>query len=120
MSKKIKRAVKDSVFTTLFGETNYTLDLYRSLHPEDTTTTEDDIKIITIKNILVTGIFNDLSFLIGQKLMIFAEAQSTFSVKLAIRLFLYYAESLREYISDMEIDLYSDSDILGYRTIVNA
>ena len=116
MSKKIRRAVKDSVFTTLFGETKYTLDLYRSLHPEDTTTTEDDIKIITIKNILVTGMFNDLSFLIGQKLMIFAEAQSTFSVKLAIRLFLYYAESLREYISDMEIDLYSDSDILGYRT----
>ena len=60
--------------------------------------------------------FNDLSFLIGQKLMIFAEAQSTFSVKLAIRLFLYYAESLREYINDMEIDLYSESDILGYRT----
>ena len=116
MGKKMKRAVKDSVFTTLFGETKYTLDLYRSLHPEDTTTTEDDIKIITIKNILVTGMFNDLSFLIGQKMMIFAEAQSTFSVKLAIRLFLYYAESLREYINDMEIDLYSESDILGYRT----
>ena len=49
MSKKIRGAVKDSVFTTLFGETKYTLDLYRSLHPEDTTTTEDDIKIITIK-----------------------------------------------------------------------
>ena len=32
MSKKIRRAVKDSVFTTLFGETKYTLDLYRSGH----------------------------------------------------------------------------------------
>ena len=99
MSKKIRGAVKDSVFTTLFGETKYTLDLYRSLHPEDTTTTEDDIKIITIKNILVTGMFNDLSFLIGQKLMIFAEAQSTFSVKLAIRLFLYYAETNSQLLS---------------------
>ena len=60
--------------------------------------------------------FNDLSFLIGLKMMIFAEAQSTFSVKLAIRLLLYYAVSLKEYIDDMEIDLYSDSRILGYRT----
>ena len=117
----MKHTVKDSVFTTLFGESKYTLDLYRSLHPEDTETTEKDIKIITTDNILVSGMFNDLSFLIGLKMMIFAEAQSTFSVKLAIRLFLYYAVSLKEYIDDMEIDLYSDSRILGYRTkkIVN-
>ena len=37
MSKKIRGAVKDSVFTTLFGETKYTLDLYRSIHPEENT-----------------------------------------------------------------------------------
>ena len=30
---KIRCAVKDCIFTTLFGETKYTLDLYRSLHP---------------------------------------------------------------------------------------
>ena len=116
MKNNMKHTVKDSVFTTLFGESKYTLDLYRSLHPEDTETTEKDIKIITTDNILVSGMFNDLSFLIGLKMMIFAEAQSTFSVKLAIRLFLYYAVSLKEYIDDMEIDLYSDSRILGYRT----
>ena len=107
MKNNMKHTVKDSVFTTLFGESKYTLDLYRSLHPEDTETTEKDIKIITTDNILVSGMFNDLSFLIGLKMMIFAEAQSTFSVKLAIRLFLYYAVSLKEYIDDMEIDLYS-------------
>ena len=116
MKNNMKHTVKDSVFTTLFGESKYTLDLYRSLHPEDTETTEKDIKIITTDNILVSGMFNDLSFLIGLKMMIFAEAQSTFSVKLAIRLFLYYAVSLKEYIDDMEIDLYSNSRVLGYRT----
>ena len=116
MKNNMKHTVKDSVFTTLFGESKYTLDLYRSLHPEDTETTEKDIKIITTDNILVSGMFNDLSFLIGLKMMIFAEAQSTCSVKLAIGLFLYYAVSLKEYIDDMEIDLYSDSRILGYRT----
>ena len=116
MKNNMKHTVKDSVFTTLFGESKYTLDLYRSLHPEDTETTEKDIKIITTDNILVSGMFNDLSFLIGLKMMIFAEAQSTFSIKLAVRLFLYYAVSLKEYIDDMEIDLYSDSHVLGYRT----
>ena len=31
-----KHTVKDSVFTHLFGDPRYTLELYKALHPEDT------------------------------------------------------------------------------------
>ncbi len=34
-SKTLKRTVKDSVFTDLFGQKRYLIQLYRSLHPED-------------------------------------------------------------------------------------
>ena len=34
-SKTLKRTVKDSVFTDLFGQKRYLVQLYRSLHPED-------------------------------------------------------------------------------------
>jgi len=114
MANQMKRNVKDSVFTTLFKIPKYSLDMYKTLHPEDTTVTEKDITIMTIENILVTGMFNDLGFLVKNNFLILVEAQSTFSVKLSIRLFLYLAETLKKYIEKMEIDLYSDSKAIGY------
>ena len=35
----VKHTVKDSVFTSLFKEKRYLIQLYRALHPEDTETT---------------------------------------------------------------------------------
>ena len=37
-----KYTIKDSVFTNLFQDKKYLIQLYRALHPEDTETTEDD------------------------------------------------------------------------------
>lgn len=48
-----KRKIKDSVFTNLFQNKKYLLQLYRALHPEDFNVTEDEIKDITIKNVRV-------------------------------------------------------------------
>lgn len=53
----MRRTIKDSVFTYLFRQPAYTLELYRTLHPEDTDTTEADLKLITLENILSTGIY---------------------------------------------------------------
>ena len=50
-----KRDIKDSVFTFLFSEPEYTKQLYLSLHPEDTTVQTDDIKLVTLENILAIG-----------------------------------------------------------------
>ena len=43
MSSEMNRKIKDSVFCTLFSIPEYTLDMYRALHPEDTEVTEKDI-----------------------------------------------------------------------------
>ena len=48
----MKRTIKDSVFTNLFQDKKYLLQLYKALHPEDTDITEDKLTDITIKNVL--------------------------------------------------------------------
>lgn len=37
-----KYTIKDSIFTNLFQDKKYLIQLYRALHPEDTETTEDE------------------------------------------------------------------------------
>ena len=51
----MKRNIKDSVFTYLFSDPAYARELYLYLHPEDTSVTEEDCKLVTIQNILSTG-----------------------------------------------------------------
>ena len=68
--KVMKRMVKDSVFTDLFQNKKYLLQLYKALHPEDHVT-EDDLTDVTIKNVLTDNIYNDLGFVVEDRLMIF-------------------------------------------------
>ena len=54
-----KYTVKDSVFTMIFRDKKYLIQLYRALHPE---ATEDALTDITIRNMLTNGIYNDLGW----------------------------------------------------------
>ena len=71
-----KHTIKDSVFTNLFKEKKYLLQLYKTLHPEDADVTENELSDITIHNIMTDGIYNDLGFRRGDRLLILVEAQS--------------------------------------------
>ena len=48
-----KGKIKDSIFTNLFQDKKYLIRLYKTLHPEDSDVTEDDIKDVTLKHVLV-------------------------------------------------------------------
>ena len=88
---------KDSVFLDLFQNKSYLLKLYRTLHPEDTTTTEDLLTDVTITNVLTDNLYNDLGFIVNNKLVILVEAQSTWTVNILVRVLLYLAQSYHEY-----------------------
>ena len=64
------------------------------------------LKDVTIGNILTDGIYNDLRFIVGNRLMVLVEAQSTWSVNIVIRTLLYFAQVLKDYLDDIEADLY--------------
>ena len=108
---EMKRAIKDSVFSCLFQQPEYVLELYKTLHPEDQDVTEKDLKLITIKNVLSNGIYNDLGLLIRDVLIVLMEAQSTFSFNVVLRIFLYLAETYKEYADAHEWNLYSGTPV---------
>ena len=80
-----KFTVKYSVFTTLFQDKKYLIQLYHALHPEDTETREDEFIDITIKNVLTNGIYNDLGFRVRDKIMILVEQQSSWTMNIIVR-----------------------------------
>ena len=69
-----KRKIKDSVFTNLFQDKKYLLQLYQALHPEDSQATEEDIEDVTLKHVLVDADYNDLGFSVGNRLLILVES----------------------------------------------
>ena len=74
MNEKVsKYTIKDSVFTSLFREKKYLIQLYRAIHPEDAEATEDDLKDVTVSNVLVNDIYNDVGFRVGRRLLILIE-----------------------------------------------
>ncbi len=77
-----KRTTKNSVFLDLFQNKSNLLKLYQTLHPEDTTATESSLTDITIENVLTDNLYNDLGFIVNNKLMILVEAQSTWTMNI--------------------------------------
>ena len=65
-----KRTAKNSVFLDLFQNKCYLLKLYKTLHPEDTTATEESLTDVTIENVLTDNLYNDLGFIVENRLMI--------------------------------------------------
>ena len=64
---KMKYTLKDSVFTFIFKQPEYARQLYLALHPEDTDVTEADCKLVTLENILTTGMYNDIGIQVRDK-----------------------------------------------------
>lgn len=96
------RKSKDSVFVDLFTDTNYVLQLYKELHPEDKTVKLEDINVQTIQSVLVNTLYNDLGFLVKDKFVMLVEAQSVWNPNIALRVAFYLFETYRRYLRDTE------------------
>ena len=109
--KIMKRTIKDSVFTNLFQDKKYLLQLYKALHPEDIGVTENDLSNITIKNILTDSIYNDLGFAVGNKYIIMVECQSTWTMNIIIRVLMYLVQSWIDYFERTNQNLYKSKSV---------
>ncbi|MCD7751144.1 MAG: hypothetical protein LUI10_05320 [Lachnospiraceae bacterium] len=108
---KANRNVKDSVFRDLFSDKKYLLMLYQTLHPEDKDCTEDDLTCVTLEQVLIRNIYNDLGFLVGDRLLIMVEAQSTWSVNIIIRSMLYIVRAYQDYLRESGQSLFSTKPV---------
>lgn len=101
------RQAKDGVFRALFKIKRYLLELYLALHPEDTGVTEDDLHDITLENVIAVKEYNDLGFIVRDRLMILAEAQSTWSDNTLVRMMIYTLHEYYDYITRNTLNLFS-------------
>ena len=101
-----KRTAKATVFTHLFGEPEYRLQLVQELHPEMKNLTLDDITLLTLTNVLLDTLYNDLGLLVRNKLLIFLEAQATWSVNIIPRLIMYLGETYKRLIKEKKWNVY--------------
>ena len=113
MKGKVKDKVHCSVFENLFTDQARVLRLYKSLHKDDKDISVDDIKIINLRNdeAFTNKQYNDLGFLVRDRLIVMVEAQSTWSVNIVIRIFLYLAESYDTYIKENKLDIYKGTKV---------
>lgn len=107
----MKTTSKDSVFRDLFGERKYALQLYQAIHPEDTDVTEEDIGNVTIKNVFTDQEYNDLGMTVRGKLLLMLEAQSSWTMNIIIRIFLYLAHTWNEYIESTKQNRYGSKKL---------
>ena len=107
----MKYTTKDSVFSFIFRQPENTRRLYLTLHPEDVDVTEADCKLVTLEHILTNGMTNDLGFQVRNKLILLVEAQSKFSINIALRMLLYLAATYKEYVEEQKLDLYGSKPV---------
>lgn len=107
----VKYTVKDSVFTNLFKEKKYLIQLYKALHPEDTDVTEDDLQDVTVSNVLVNDIYNDVGFRVGSTLLILIESQATWSSNIIFRALMYLVQTYREYFRETKQNIYKSKKL---------
>lgn len=106
-----KRKIKDSVFTNLFQDKKYLLQLYKALHPEDCNVTEDEIADVTMKHVLVDADYNDLGFSVGNRLLILAESQSTWTWNIVVRALMYLIQTYHDYFKRTNQNLYGSKKV---------
>lgn len=98
-----KRAYKDTVFVDLFAKDitareNF-ISLYNALHDEQIDPATAKITPVVLEHVLYHGYFNDVSMLVNDKIVVFAEHQSTINENMPLR-FLGYVSRVYEQMLD--------------------
>ncbi|MDR0928901.1 MAG: Rpn family recombination-promoting nuclease/putative transposase [Oscillospiraceae bacterium] len=96
---KANRAMKDSLFTSLFGEREAFLELYSALLgvelPPDI-----DAQDVTLDHVLFMELVNDLAYLVGDTIVILVEHQSTVNPNMPLRFLMYVARVYEKLFDD--------------------
>ncbi|MBQ8093069.1 MAG: hypothetical protein IJ242_05780 [Clostridia bacterium] len=108
---KAKWNAKDTVFVDLFHIPKYKYQLFRAQHPEMTVVKETNIEPVTLHPIMLNQSYNDPGLLVKDKLIIFVEAQSTWSINILIRILLCLAMTYQNYITEHRLYVYGSRKI---------
>jgi predicted transposase/invertase (TIGR01784 family) len=106
---KTNRNYKASVFSLLFSDPATLRELYSAIE-NVTLPPNTAIEINTLSNVLYMEQYNDISFTIGNKIVVLIEHQSTINPNMPVRLLLYIARVYEKLIARKK--LYAETQIL--------
>jgi hypothetical protein len=98
----VNRKFKDSVFSALFSNPETLRELYSALKGITLDETVP-VTINTLEGVLYNDLLNDISFEIGDKLVVLIEHQSTINPNMAIRLLEYIAHVYEKILNSKEM-----------------
>ncbi len=93
---RIRRNIRDSVFSKMVKSPKYLKRIYLSLHPEDSEVREEDLHLITSEPVFLGGVIQDCCFTVRRKKAIFIEVQSTPCSLLPERMICYWAHNIHK------------------------
>ena len=108
----INREYKDRLFSFIFGSPerkDWTLSLYNAVNGSSYTNPED-IKIITIDDVLYMSMKNDLALLVTDIANMY-EQQSTYNPNMPVRKLMYAARLYDKYIHMNKLNIYSTKQV---------
>ena len=106
-----KHDVKDTLFAFIIRKKKYLLELYKSIHPEDTDVREDEVELVNIAPLFYPSLMNDCSFLVRNRLLVLIEAQSTWTENIKHRLMEYYVQMYKMIIPEFDKRKFHGADI---------
>ncbi len=104
--RDVRRNAKDSVFVKFFEDRANVFRLYQELHPEDSESSEEDVRIRMLRRVIAKGYANDLGFSVGDRIICLAEAQSYPMEAMRLRTLFYLAATFQEYLSENGMSVY--------------
>jgi predicted transposase/invertase (TIGR01784 family) len=93
---KANREYKNSLFVDYFTDEEKLVEIYTAITCEDVAP-GTEVEINTLSDILFKGILNDVSFLLGGRLIVLIEHQSTINANMPLRMLQYYVEVIKRH-----------------------
>ena len=95
------REVKDSAFTTFFGEPENASKLYAALGEMEVS--PEDITYVTLEGVLFIVRKNDLAFTVKNRMLVISEHQSTINENMPLRDLIYLGRTLEKVLDEKSL-----------------
>ena len=95
------REVKDSAFTTFFGEPENASKLYAALGEMEVS--PEDIAYVTLEGVLFIARKNDLAFTVKNRILVISEHQSTINENMPLRDLIYLGRTLEKVLDEKSL-----------------
>ena len=95
------REVKNSAFTTFFGEPENASQLYAALGEVEVS--PEDITYVTLEGVLFIARKNDLAFTVKNRVLVISEHQSTINENMPLRDLIYLGRTLEKLLDEKNL-----------------